>query len=425
MSFEAGTARLNLRLAALMILAILLQSGRIDAADWAFSPSVSLSERYSSNLFFSPDNPKSDFYTVLKPAFTLAGENERTKVLIDSTVTGEKFCSYDDLDNIFYDGRLNVSHRFSPRLSGDMEWRFSHDGTLQSVLDQSGLVSRWTNRYLFDLRASQAYALTEALSLKVSESASRVYYPSGDYPDADVVRIGVGPCYLLSARDTLTLNSFLSVTDYEDTSDIKEAVALLEWKRDFDETASIRLGAGCRYTRIAASMAALQLIRIDFGGEPFEPIGPGLLNKRFTLTTEDFGPVLAATVEKRWSERLTSSLSIGKDQYNNVNAQVFDRLTIGFSAKYGLSELTTAGIQARYYHNESLGEIGETTDYVSISPMIERKITENTVVRFAGAYDLQYRDYSGAGINDRHYRADRFMVWVEVKYTWPKFLSGK
>ncbi|MCE5336015.1 MAG: hypothetical protein LLG06_15650 [Desulfobacteraceae bacterium] len=411
------------KLVALAVLSFLVPPGFAGAADWALSPSVSISQRYDSNLFFSSDRPQSDFYSVLRPVILFTAEDDRTKLKIDSTVTGEKFYTHDELDNIFYDGHFSISRKFTERFSGELEGKFVHDATLQSVVEEAGLASRWTDRYFFDLGGSQSCSLTERLGLKLSQRASKTYYPSGVYPDASFVRFALGPEYFLTGRDTLSLNTSFHLTDYEDTSEVKEFASLFEWKRVLDETATLRLGAGCRYTSISAARSAVQLIQIRIGDSylPFAPTD--LVAQSFSYTTDDFGPVMAATLEKNWSERLSTSIFVGKDQYNSVNSQVYDRTSFGISAKYGLSEKTSLGVEAKYYHNESVGSVMETTDYVIFSPLVERRITENAQVRIAGAYELQHREFTGMGFSDRLYRTDRFMVWIELKYIWPRLFS--
>jgi hypothetical protein len=393
----------------IIILIILFFSNCAIAADLAFSPSISLTQKYDSNLLFTSSNTQSDFYTVLKPVFSLTGESETTKFKMDTTVRGEKYFKHDELDAILYDTRTSLSHAFSQRFNTELTTAFVRDTTLETQLEQAGLATVRAERYLFDSGLKESYALSDRLSLLVSEGIQSAIYSSGVHPDSNTWQVGAGPSYLLSPKDTVTLTSSYVSADFEDTSTINTFQEMVEWKRLLGESASIRLGAGWRFTSTTFQVLSWVIT----------PQGHLALVKH-DRKEDDNAPVFSGILEKAWSERFSTTLSAGKEQYNSADAVTYDRTYAGVGLKYSLSDLTKLAFDARYDHNEESGGANEKKDYFRFLPSIERKLSERFVLRLSGLYEREDTDVSG-----RSYSIDRFSTWVELTYLWPRFMSSK
>ena len=380
-----------------------------NSADWAFSPSISLTQKYDSNLQFTSQNAESDFYTILKPVFTLTGETETTKFKMDTTVRGEKYFKHDELDDILYDTRSTLSHAFSERFNTELTAAFVRDTTLETQLEQAGLATIRAERYLFDSGLKETYALSDRFSLSATEGIQSAIYPSGIHPDSNTWQVGIGPSYLLSPKDTLTFSSTYASADFEDTSTINTFQEVAEWKRALSETTSLRLGAGWRFTSTTFQVLSLAVT----------PQGNLALVKS-DLKTDDNAPVFYGVLEKAWSERFSTTLSAGKEQYNSADAVTYDRTYAGLGLKYSLSDLTKLAFDTRYDHNEESGGANEVTDYIRFLPSIERKLSERFVVRLAGLYE-----HEDQKISAREFSIERFSTWVELTYLWPRFMSSK
>jgi hypothetical protein len=163
---------------------------------------------------------------------------------------------------------------------------------------------------------------------------------------------------------------------------------------------------------------------LDFTTQALEFIPPSrimIVNRPATENDSNF--VFGLDLKKDWSDRFSTTLSAGNQQYNDVNARSFDSTFFSGTAKYALSELTTVNFLAKYNMNNQISQGTEKIDYYIINPSIERNLTENLIVRLSGSYehesDKDYGGVAGARLN-----VDRFRTWVDLTYKWPRFFSS-
>ena len=180
---------------------------------------------------------------------------------------------------------------------------------------------------------------------------------------------------------------------------------MLYWKRLLSETTSFELSAGYYST---SSSFLTQVVRF------IPPAPPVLVTKPGSGSGS--GPAATVNLKKDWSDRFSTTLLANKSQYSDEYARSFDQTTVGFSAGYRLSELTTCNLNVSYDINDQT-QGNENIDYVSIGPSIEKKISENLTARLRGSYELETESSNGATIA----KYDRFNVWVELTYQWPRF----
>jgi len=388
------------------------------AADWAFSPSISISERYDSNINFSFQNQEDDFITYVTPVFTITGETEKSKFRSDSTVTLEKYFKHTRYDDIEYDFNNVLSHQLTERFSAEAGAHFAKDTTLDTQLDQSGLSAERADRFLFDFGLEEKYAISERLTASVSEGGGTVLYPDGQFPDTSSWRLGSDLGYLLTPRDTLHLSLSYWTTDYTYTSEevlpVEASLTstlqeIILWERAMSETTSLRLGVGYRMTWTESFRRTLELDP-DFG----------LRSIKEKVDNQDGGLVFLSALEKVWSERFSTEFSAGKEQYSSADGQSFDHTYGAVTLKYAISEVTTANGTLRFDHNVAGGGSDEERDYLKFAPSIERRLSTNLSLKLAGSYEKQLRNTSGFEQD-----GDRHQVWVQLTYRLPRFLTNR
>ena len=71
-----------------------------NAGDWAFTPSISVNERFSDNVALSSVNPESSFLTEVKPGFNLRKQGGKGTVSVDYSLQG-LFYTHDSSANDF------------------------------------------------------------------------------------------------------------------------------------------------------------------------------------------------------------------------------------------------------------------------------------------------------------------------------------
>src|SRR5262245_45463030 len=66
---------------------------------WIFTPSLTVDEKYTDNVFGTPHDRQSDFITQITPAIVLFYDTRLLKISLSYAITGEIYADHSDLDN--------------------------------------------------------------------------------------------------------------------------------------------------------------------------------------------------------------------------------------------------------------------------------------------------------------------------------------
>jgi len=424
---------------AVLLCVLCASAPNVRAADWSFTPSVTLSESYNSNYQFTttplPGTTKSDFITSITPVFSITGTTENTIFTFDTVTPAQAYIKNPKYDTIDTDTTTSLTEIWSPRFSTTESLVFAHNQTLEQQLQASGIVARRTDQYQFTYGLNCTYGMSETVNLIVSGTYARSIYPSGQLPDSDVYQATIMPVWSFSPRSDIGLSSSLAYSDYSGGSGltssgaetgsggtagsgttIKSATEMLIFDRNFSETMSLKLGAGYYLSSLRFIALTPELIQ-PFPPFPFYKL---VFVPKPAKATEG-GFVFSADLKKDWSERFSTTLSAGRQQFNDVNANSFDSTFLSETASYRLSEVTTVNFTAKYNMNDQLSGSGQKIDYYIINPDIQRNLTENLTVKLAGSYEHEFTSSSGIGTTASN--LGRYCTWVELIYRWPRFLA--
>jgi hypothetical protein len=410
MRYWCGSGKLW-RVFAGVVLLLMLRAEDARPVDWAFSPSISASETYNSNINFTPRDKQSDFITSIKPKFLLTGQTEKDQFSLDSTVSGMIYAKNTDLDRTETYNNAGWVRQWSERFSSDVGANFNKLTAQQTQLQAAGLPAILANQYIYNLRAKGSYALTELVSLSLGGNAGQTWYPEKQYPDSNSAMGNLNLAWKRSEFDTIGLDWAYSYIHYLDTSTDNSQYFRpgLYWQHTFSETASLLIGAGPRFTAVSYYRYVLE----------FDP-ELRIAKKLFTNTSNSYD--FWATLTKNWSERLSTSLNAGRDQYSDVNAQTFDHMYAGTQIQYGLSDLTTFSCGLRYDYNAEIAQGNQKWNSVSISPSIDRKLTRDLTLRLAGSFQYTIQDYTRANFSQN---TDQYLAWVELVWQLPRLWTPK
>ena len=398
-------------LVACAVLLLILRAKDACSTDWAFSPSFSASETYDSNINFQFHDKQSDFITSIKPKLLLTGQSDKDRFSLDSTVNGMIYARNSQLDRVETFNNAAWIRQWSERFSTDLGANFTKTTALESQLQEAGLRATLANQYLYNLRAKGTYALTELVSLSLGGNAGQTWYPEKQFPNSNSAMGNLTLAWKRSDFDTIGLDWLYSYKHYLDTTtdNVQFFRPGLYWQHIFSETTSLVVGAGYRFTAISYYQYVFEL-------DPQVRI----VKKWFTKTSNTYD--FWATLKKNWSERLSTSLTAGRDQYSDVSAQTFDHMYVGTQIQYGLSELTTVNCGLRYDYNAEILRGNQRWNYVSLSPSIDRKLTGDLTLRLAGSYQYQLQDYPMANFSQS---ADRYVAWVGIVWQLPMLWASK
>jgi hypothetical protein len=387
------------------------------AADWSFTPSATLSQSYDSNFRFiatppPPGTTKGDFITSFTPVVSVTGETEETRFQFDTVTSAQSYFQNPQFDIINTNTTTSLTESWSPRFSTSANLGLIHDSTLEDQLQASGIVTQKVERYVLSGGLGAQYALSESLNLIASGLLAKTSYPSGALPDSDVCQATITPVWAITPRDNVGLSTNFSYTEYSTATTIETVTEMLYLERLLTETLNIKLSGGYYFTTLDYTTPALEIV------------SPGFFRLVNLPVTEQRGNFAFGTdIKKEWSEKFSTTLSAGEQQYNDVNARSFDSTFFSVTANYKLSELTAVNLLARYNMNDQISQGIEKIDYYILNPSIERNLTENLIVRLAGSYEHESdKDFGGAAGTKLNY--DRFRTWVDLTYKWPRFFAS-
>jgi hypothetical protein len=435
--FRAGIRRLRylrLPVAAMLLCVFCASAVNTFAADWSFTPSATLSETYNSNIRFTPTTlpgeSKNDFITSFTPVVSVTGQTEQTQFTFNTVTSAQAYVLNPWLDTINTNTSAALTETWSPRFSTTANLGLVHDYTLEEQLQASGIIAQRTEHYQYSSGLSCTYGLNESWNLLASGLYARSTYPSGTLPDTDSYQATITPVWAISERNNVGLSSTFSYMTYGSSSGgpangsgtkIETLTEMLFFQRQFSETLGFKLGGGYYFS----SLDYIAPTRKFLGYLPIP--GPPYAIPVYTIvyqpaTGTDGGFVFSADLNKDWSERFSTVFSAGRQQYNDVNARSFNSTFVSGSAIYKWSELTTVNLTARYNINDQITQGNQKIDYYTISPSIERNLTENLVIRLSGSYEHEYETYGVIGATILN--LPRYSTWVDLTYKWPRFLAS-
>jgi len=342
----------------------------------------------------------------LTPVLSVTEETEQSKFQFDTITSAQAYFLNPQFDIVNTNTTASLTESWSERFSSSVNLGFIHDSTLQQQLESSGIVTQLTERYLYTFGLGGKYDLTESLNLSASGLVAQTTFPSGTSPNSTVYQGAITPTWAVTPTDNAGLSSNFSSSDYSNATAIKTVTESLFWQRQMSDTLRFKLSGGYYFSMIDFTVPALEFVPPSF-----------IRIVNLPRTSTDGGLVYGADITKDWTERFSTTISAGKQQYNDVNAQSFDSTYVSGTVRYRLSEKTTFNFVARYNTNAELSQGSTTIDYYIISPSIETSITENLLLRLSGSYEYETQ-------TPGTFNVDRYRTWVDLVYKWPRFFAS-
>jgi hypothetical protein len=402
-------------LIAFSVVSLLLHGGTSGAAEWHVTPSLSITEEYNDNVLFARKNTLHDFITRASPRFEGRRDAEASRLSFDVVLDGEKYALNPDLDTIDGMAKISWARNWTPRLQTSLNGLLARDQTLNTDLEQIGVVSPREERNRVGGDVSASYALTERWSLGGSLLARYDQYPDDRSPDLAVIQGTINPTRQITERDTAGLVLAASRADYENNTLDRTVSAGISWERRLSETDRFSIQAGYRTTSLDQDIPFLRLVRNPDGTVR---LGIGLRREQFT----DDGFTFSALIEREWTPRLRTSLAAGRDHTNTSSATSVDRNYIRTSTLFRLTERTTLKADLGYDYTTELGAVEEKEHYFRGAPSVSWQDTPHWTLTAGGSYEYSREDNKNlpADLQSR----DRFRTWISLSTSWPR-LWGK
>jgi hypothetical protein len=369
---------LRLRVFAGLCGAMMLMSGGLrgeaGAAEWSADPSLSLKGVYNSNLLLFNGNNEVWGYWV-SPGLKFKGSTESLEVQGSAKSDFVQYYGGTDrsLTNLYFP--LRVSYR-QDRYTFGFEGGFTRDNTLQSELQQTGLVLGFTQRSLWNAMPTFTVGITERLSWQSSYQFTDAQYQDGikfGLVNYQVQGGTTGITYNLRERDQVQLTgeytSFLIPSRMQDSTYYG---AQAGWTHDFGQELTASISGGVRFVTSTQDVS---------GG---------------SLSAHETVWVYRGTLRKRF-ERATIQIDGGRE----VNPSGFGRLLqtdrAGVTLSHNLTETVTLSLNGSVYLVSGVVTDPSITPlpqqrYSSINPSLSWKFSQWWTLDVAYSYSERVVD---------------------------------
>jgi len=359
------------------------------AQDITLVPSLEIRGEYDDNVLFTRTNEIDDYLTTIGPALTLDYATELLNLESKIAVGFLRYADEKDLNTENQRYVLNGGYRFTERWNLNGNFSYIKDKTLESELEETGLVNVREDRHRYNAGGGLSYQVSELSDMNINYIHTKTDYDfvgNVDY-DYDAVTLSYNR-RLKSERDIITVQPSYSSRDSE-VSEADDYGLSFGWSHSFSETLQLRAFLGARYTEVRfgderqdyENWGGTADISLRKTGE----VSSTLIGYRRDLRTSAYGEAIEV-------DRI----------YCDLRRRVIGRLGIGF--------------RGNLYFTRSEGNFdGEDSRYFEVIPSLNYQITENHTLELAYVYSRE-EDRNLAEDRER----ERNRVWIALNFTFPR-----
>ncbi|WP_153303791.1 hypothetical protein [Thermosulfurimonas dismutans] len=398
-----------LYLRALFILAFwLILNSSLWAADTFFSAYLKVRGEYNDNVTFTYYNPEEDFLSITSPSLFFNYKSERFSWYSRAGLDIYDYMDLDRLDTVNQHYEIKTDYQWRDR------WRFSgqayviKDTTLESELQETGIVRFREDRRRYYFSLGVTHLLTELTQLNFNFVKSRTEYDWQYNVDYDYSSASLSFQRRLRNRRDVLMSRFYYTNIDSDTSKVDNYGFLLGWQRFLSETSGFTAFAGVRYTSVDYFLYYRRLVVDPRFWPPFRVI----LEKR-KQTDEEWSYLADISFHKK-GERSTYRLGLNNDLSYSSFGEAVDRTRIYGRFSYKLRPRWSFLFSAGYYLTSSKGRVYEEDNiFYYLRPSLKYLLTERWSLELAYSYS-DYRDK----VRDHEY--DRHQIWMVLTFEFGK-----
>jgi len=383
--------KLSSYLVALITFPLIWVPGPVFAQDLAIVPSIGVRGEYDDNVAFSRIAELSDYSLSVSPGLRI---NYSTELLDLETIIDADIQRFRDLkvyDTERYFGAVNAGYQLAEKWKVTGHFSYIRDTTLDSQLEETGLVSVRSNRDRYNGNAGVAYQIDEISDVGLSYAYAKTEFEFPGDVDYDSDTITLSYNRRISERlGVFTVQPFWDGLNSE-VSKIDNFGLSFGWSPPITETWQLIVFLGTRYTTV-------DFKEFDFSTSSWSGVG----DISFRRTTE------------------ASSLSVGYRQdlhydtrgdpiqvyrlYGSYDRRLIARLRIGL---YGTFYLTQSEVEPNV----------RDARFFEVRPYLRYQITEDHSLDLS--YSYQWED-DRAVLEDSV--RDRNRIWLSLDFRWPRKL---
>jgi hypothetical protein len=355
-------------------------------------PSIAFRGEYDDNVTFVRTDEISDYLGIISPALTLDYASELLKLNAKGIVDVLRYADEKDLNTENQRYLVDAKYRFMERWAISGNFSYIKDTTLDSELEETGIVNFREDRERYNAGAGFSYQVSE-----LSDIGADYEYLKTDY-------------------------------DEEGLEDYDYNTILFSYNRKFNDGIDIFTVAP-RYTRGSSDVSDVDGYRLSFGWThlPSEIYRVKIfLGVRYTRqdykderdTTANWGGVSDINLQKR-GETYSALIGFASDLYygpstnelnqvyriyGNLTRRVTERFSVGAYSRLSLTQPDD---------EDALND--KDIWYFIVTPSLTYRLTENHSLRLSYSYQQEY----DKNVDDDP-RSDRNRVWLSLNFNFPQ-----
>jgi len=387
-SYEGGHNVHSKHFSLIIIAVLFLCAGTVYSADITITPSISLRGEYDDNIDFSRTNKLNDYAGTVSPALSFDYATDRLTMQGRTLFGIIRYADYNEYDRENQNHGLNFGYRLSERLNANANVSYIKDTTLDTALEETGLIERRSDRENIRAGGGLSYEINEVSNVGLDYFFTKTDYELQSYTDSDTHGISMSYNYSFNNRlDTLTLSSSYRKTDSDEdkTDNYSSSLGLAH---TFGPTLQASVSAGVRYLDIE------------------DPSGQ---------SDTDWGWTSNISLQKSW-QTTSATLGYSRDLSYSAEGEPVEVNRFSLSADHRVTREFGLRLSGSLYFTKSAGENEEEdVRYYSISPTVYYNITPDHSVELGYNYSREANR-----LPDDNSDIDRNIVWLALNFNFPQ-----
>jgi len=362
------------------------------AKDVTVVPSIALRGEYDDNVTFVRTDEIDDYLAVISPSLTLNYASELFKLDANGIVDVLRYADEHDLNTEKQRYAIDAGYQLMERWAFSGDFSYIKDTTLDSELEETGIVFAREDRERFNAGVGLSYQVSELTYMGVNYAYSKTDYDEEGLEDYDSNSIRLS----YNRRFNNGIDTFTVAPGYNrKSSDINDTDGYrlnFGWTHLPSETYRLKVFLGLRYTEQ------------DF--------------KNGRDNTSNWGGVADINLQKK-SETHSVLVGFGSDIYLRPDTNELNQVyKIYCNLTRRVTERFSAGVNSRLSLTQP--DDADAVDdkdiwYFTVTPSLSYSLTENHSLRLSYSYQQQY----DRNIEDDPRRA-RNRVWLSLNFNFPK-----
>ncbi|MCG2776842.1 MAG: outer membrane beta-barrel protein [Desulfobacterales bacterium] len=362
------------------------------ARDVTVVPSITLRGEYDDNVYFTRTDEISDYLAIISPGLKLDYATEVFNIRGSGLVDVLRYVDEKDINTENQRYTINGGYQLMERwaLSGDFS--YIKDTTLDSELEETGIVYVREDRERFNAGAGLSYQVSELSDMGVNYAYSKTGYDEQGLEDYDVNSISLS----YNRKFNEGIDVFTIQPGYarfsSDVSDVDGYRLNFGWTHLPGETYRLRIILGARYSEQ------------DYKDDRDKTSNWGGVADISLLKKAEIYSVLVGFNSDAYSEPSTGELNKVYKIYCNLTRRVTERFSAGVNSRLSLTQPDDA---------DAVND--KEIWYFTVTPSLSYRLTENHSLRLSYSYQQQY---------DRNIEDDpriaRNRVWLSLNFNFPK-----